>query len=260
MVLHSLYTASYQSYIPIMFTSVRRETIVGLILLCIQTVYAVWPQPSQISTGDSVRQLASDFKIEAPAGLSGDHEISSAIQRAMERVTKQAIELHTVDRGANLSSAIHNSHPLDRLVVHVNDPKKGPATNKRTWRNLVSRGNSAPKNLAQSPAFYLETKTEKSRLVDSVSSQSTKPLGNIDESYTLFIEKDNGGATLEAKSATGVVRGLASFTQLVYRLPSENKVLYIKDLPLKINDKPAYPYRGISMYACYSERRIDMSS
>lgn len=71
-----------------------------------------------------------------------------------------------------------------------------------------------------------------------------KPLaGQRDESYSLNVTID-GQASISAKSSTGVLRGLETFSQLFFK-HSESPAFYTKLAPIKIADKPMYPHRGL---------------
>jgi len=51
-------------------------------------------------------------------------------------------------------------------------------------------------------------------------------------------------ATLEAGSSLGLLRGLQTFTQLVYTLPGKGSERFIQNTSLIIEDKPAFHFRG----------------
>lgn len=53
-------------------------------------------------------------------------------------------------------------------------------------------------------------------------------------------------ATLSANSTLGLIRGLQTFTQLVYTLPS-GRHRYIIDAPISIRDSPAFPHRAFML-------------
>lgn len=73
----------------------------------------------------------------------------------------------------------------------------------------------------------------------------SRPLGELDESYTLHVTSPS--ARLIATTTVGLLRGLETFTQLVYFLPAASKEhesqRYIQDTPLLIADRPAFPHR-----------------
>ncbi|KXN74560.1 glycoside hydrolase family 20 protein [Conidiobolus coronatus NRRL 28638] len=64
-----------------------------------------------------------------------------------------------------------------------------------------------------------------------------------DESYSIEIT-DKATATIKAKTIYGAMHGLESFSQLV-QYDKKSKTSHIPATPLKVNDKPLYPHRGI---------------
>ncbi|KAJ4843546.1 Beta-hexosaminidase 2 [Turnera subulata] len=69
------------------------------------------------------------------------------------------------------------------------------------------------------------------------------PLGDgVDESYTLVIPSDNSGCGyLEAETAWGAMRGLETFSQLVWGEPSRVPV------GLRVRDSPLFQHRGLML-------------
>lgn len=65
------------------------------------------------------------------------------------------------------------------------------------------------------------------------------PNDQMDESYDVFVKKS--GSYIWANEVWGALRGLETFSQLVFR--GTDNVLYIKDTV--INDYPRFPHRGI---------------
>lgn len=127
---------------------------------------------------------------------------------------------------------------------------------------LLSRGSSltdqvqAATELSNVQLSLSDDCSGSSELVD-ISAESIKPLGTRDEAYQL--EVSNDAATIQACSALGLFRGLTTFEQLVFTLPSsaasatkrrkrqadEGRVHFIQNVPLSISDSPAFPWRGI---------------
>jgi len=67
--------------------------------------------------------------------------------------------------------------------------------------------------------------------------------GQDDESYTLEVTEE-GSATIEAASSTGLLRGLETFSQLFYQ-HSAGTFWYTQQAPVMISDKPRYSHRGL---------------
>lgn len=73
---------------------------------------------------------------------------------------------------------------------------------------------------------------------------STALAGDVDESYTLSVTA--GTAIVTANSSIGISRGLTTFTQLFFQHSDKNHV-YTPYAPVKINDAPLFPHRGINL-------------
>ncbi|KAF2687987.1 glycoside hydrolase family 20 protein [Lentithecium fluviatile CBS 122367] len=72
-----------------------------------------------------------------------------------------------------------------------------------------------------------------------------RPLsGSIDESYSLSLTEE-GEATISANSSIGVVRGLATFTQLFSK--HTLGAAYTRLAPVYIYDAPKFPHRGLNL-------------
>ncbi|KIK98528.1 glycoside hydrolase family 20 protein [Paxillus rubicundulus Ve08.2h10] len=80
--------------------------------------------------------------------------------------------------------------------------------------------------------------------VQSISTESVKPIGTRSEEYTLTIPEDGSCATLTANSTLGLYRGLTTFGQLWYYYGG---VTYTLIAPIDITDVPAYPFRGFAL-------------
>lgn len=76
-------------------------------------------------------------------------------------------------------------------------------------------------------------------------SESTfKPLaGQRDESYSLNVTSD-GLASISAKTSTGVIRGLETFSQLFFK-HSTAPAWYTQQAPVRISDAPKFEHRGM---------------
>uniref|UniRef100_A0A0K3CA31 Beta-hexosaminidase n=1 Tax=Rhodotorula toruloides TaxID=5286 RepID=A0A0K3CA31_RHOTO len=82
-------------------------------------------------------------------------------------------------------------------------------------------------------------------------------LYTLDESYSLSVPaatdltSPTASAHLTARTLVGLLRGLETFTQLVYFLPAADETVngsrYIASVPLRIEDGPAFPYRGFML-------------
>lgn len=77
---------------------------------------------------------------------------------------------------------------------------------------------------------------------NSTDASFTPSVADIDESYTLSIS-EQGAAKISASTATGVLRGLETFSQLFYE--STDGTYYLVNAPIDIADAPKYPWRGV---------------
>lgn len=90
------------------------------------------------------------------------------------------------------------------------------------------------------PSLDIHLPFNSSSLRDCVS----RPLAQYDEAYNLTVPADGSPASIDARTALGALRGLATFQQLLLSLP-QHRSHYLWDAPLRIEDAPAYPYRGL---------------
>lgn len=82
-----------------------------------------------------------------------------------------------------------------------------------------------------------------------------RPLaGDVDESYNLTVNV-HGYAKITAVSSTGVLRALASFSQLFFQ--HSQGPIYSKLAPVTISDCPEYDHRGILMDVSRSYLPVD---
>ncbi|GJJ15519.1 hypothetical protein Clacol_009797 [Clathrus columnatus] len=80
--------------------------------------------------------------------------------------------------------------------------------------------------------------------IQSISEEAILDLTERQESYNLTVPADGSGATLSAVSTLGLLRGLTTFGQLWFSL---SDTIYTLEAPIRIEDDPAYPYRGFML-------------
>jgi hexosaminidase len=114
----------------------------------------------------------------------------------------------------------------------------------------------------------LAKKRAASAVPRSITSEIQQDVSQLDEAYKLVIPADGSPGTLSANSSLGIFRGLETITQLIYALPGELTTAhylatrYIWNAPIEINDKPAFPYRGLlldtsrNFYPTYAIKRV----
>ncbi|KAK0403252.1 hypothetical protein QR680_016812 [Steinernema hermaphroditum] len=69
------------------------------------------------------------------------------------------------------------------------------------------------------------------------------PQMGMDESYSLTVVRRSDVAVLEANEVWGALRGLETFSQLVYRPPTSANVFFLRCAT--VEDHPRFPHRGI---------------
>ncbi|BGP21431.1 Glucosamine-6-phosphate isomerase (Glucosamine-6-phosphate deaminase) (GNPDA) (GlcN6P deaminase) [Rhodotorula toruloides] len=137
-------------------------------------------------------------------------KLDKAIARCIRHLQDDQLRRLTLDRGESDRAQVENAPSLSRLLLSLNS-------------------------------------TAASTLADEIDS-----LYELDESYSLFVPATEPSARtatalLTAQTLVGLLRGLETFTQLVYYLPAGDSfpaALRYVAVPLRIKDQPAFPYRG----------------
>lgn len=110
--------------------------------------------------------------------------------------------------------------------------------NDKLGRLVVGRGANDSAALTDAPSLSsLQLTLASGAPVDSIASESVKPLGTRSEEYVLTIPADGSTATLTANSTLGLYRGLTTFGQLWYYY---GEWTYTLEAPVAITDAPAY--------------------
>ncbi|GAA5918632.1 hypothetical protein JCM6882_007887 [Rhodosporidiobolus microsporus] len=185
-------------------------------------VVALWPAPRSMSNGTGVVRLAESFEIvvaeSLPEGVPSD--LRAAIERAAAQLEIDNFQLLIPGRGESDRAVVEKALVLTRLELSLSS-SAGPLL--------------------------------------SVAEETYKFYEDKDESYTLSIPSTPGDgvgaapsnssplASLTANTTLGLVRGLQTFTQLVYTLPGVGFERYILGVPLLIDDEPAFPHRGFML-------------
>lgn len=192
---------------------------------------ALWPAPTKYTEGDKLVKLDDSFKIEAldlSTSIPGD--LKEAIQDAENLIKTDNMTALVVDLDALEKQAKECSNTIKRLTLKLS--QSGGGNTKRATHADVRRS-------------YQKRDQE----VSSIANEINKAHDKRDESYKLEIKASNEDATLTAPTTLGLLRGLQTFTQLVYMTsPVDDKdkpTHYIRNAPIVIDDKPAYPIRGL---------------
>lgn len=134
----------------------------------------------------------------------------------------------SVDYGASRAGSVEQAALLGEVIIDLRSSTHTPAP-KPSHQQIFGVSPSLPKGVVQ---------------------EIQQDVAHLDEAYTLFVPL-TGAAILSANSSLGILRGLTTLEQLVYALPSAAKgaapgAKYIWDTPIHIEDRPAFPYRGLS--------------
>ncbi|KAK9899280.1 glycoside hydrolase family 20 protein [Cystobasidium minutum MCA 4210] len=201
------------------------------VLCALQCVHALWPAPAKYVEGDKLVKLDKSFKIEVkdlPGSIPGD--LKEAIEDAEKQIKRDNMRALVVDLAALEKSAKECSNTLKRLTLTLGQSGGGHkrrATHADIRRSFQKRGQE----------------------VSSITNEINKPHEERDESYQLEIKASSEDVTLTAPTTLGLLRGLQTFTQLVYTTnPDDQKAKptrYIMKAPISIEDKPAYYIRGL---------------
>ncbi|KAG9103168.1 N-acetyl-glucosamine-6-phosphate deacetylase [Ceratobasidium sp. 370] len=147
-----------------------------LALLSANPAQAIWPRPTQLTSGKTALRLSPSVSISLPAGAPSD--LKDAVSRAQAQLKDDKLERLVVGRGSSDAVRIKGAPELSNLVLAYGN---GYTTNGTTLQ-----------------------------------AEATATLGTRDEAYTMSVPEDGSTATITANSTLGLFRGLTTFTQLCY--------------------------------------------
>lgn len=196
-----------------------------MLLSALRSVPALWPAPSQYTTGAHYVRLHDSFSIVLHGTYSIPEDLRAAIATAEYQIKNDNMVPLKVDLDNIEEQAKKTEHIFYFLNLHLNPDTQS--------LSMPSRRNTGKHTIIQ--------KAE----LESTSNEINKPFEERDESYTLEVNPGDPVANLTASTALGFLRGLQTFTQMVYTTSGSSTVRYIRDAPISIVDKPAYPVRGI---------------
>lgn len=209
-----------------------------LTLLCIaHATNALWPAPSQYTSGNTTFKLHSSFSIIPPSNFALPDDLNNAMKNATQQLSKDNMAPLVVDLASVENAAKKSSNVLYFLQLNVNDGTNSTHNRRFKIPGGVGGDFAAITKRRENPKI-------KKRDLASIASDINQPFESRDESYTLDISLESSVAYLTATTALGLLRGLQTFTQLVYTTQDNDGVQYIRDGPYSIKDEPAYPVRG----------------
>lgn len=204
----------------------------AFLALMLPRASAVWPAPAHHSKGTHAVRLSESFSIPCGHLPSCPSDLQSAIFSVLRQIKRDHMTPLTVELGALEEDACASDHTLNELVLQLSIGQS---------RKLTPVGPLLP--------------------VDDISYEINRPPQDRDESYRLEVHVSSTRAILYANTTLGLLRGLQSFSQLVYA-HREGDCRYVLEAPHLILDSPAYPVRGLlldtsrSFYSPKSIRRI----
>ena len=210
-----------------MSSSLFFKTFLFIVLkqLIVTSSQDVWPKPQQIKVTPSDVYILDPVKFNFvldPQSPKDCQTIHLAFKRYMELTFDQSCRKWSPE-------VTNNNHVTDKVLVSASDNSISCGDND----GFVS--SSCQENRKVRSLKQLNNLTISYRFCESF------PYEGMDETYTLFIgSKAKGNGILFADTVWGVLRGLESFSQLVYREEFDYKVQ-----ATAILDFPRFPYRGL---------------
>ncbi|KDN42718.1 glycoside hydrolase family 20 protein [Tilletiaria anomala UBC 951] len=199
----------------------------ALYALCsLRGARALWPQPASMTNGSSALQLnVSNFQINLPSNAPLD--LQQAAERSMAEMRLSSMQPLVVGRGAKNAAVVEQAPLLTSINVAI-----GSSSNRHRRKLSINQVALEPRATASIKSIYENMLTD---------------IKEYDESYTLDIPADGTSATLSAATALGALRGLTTLQQLIWALPADGlgSMRYLWGAPFHIEDKPAFPYRGL---------------
>ncbi|EFP91266.2 uncharacterized protein PGTG_17123 [Puccinia graminis f. sp. tritici CRL 75-36-700-3] len=277
-----------------------RLLLLLLLLLHPTTILTLWPKPQQLEQGQELIRLANNFTINfrPPKPTTISIDLASAISTTLNQLQTDNHQPLTTDRGRANHKRLTTTK-LKQLSIELT-PKPPAQQHHLTSTTTTTTGCDQEQQPIHSNIDLLlchhpftnsnyhqattATQPQSQSLPSSTSNgpsivaEMQYPLKARDEAYEIKIQatdhtQQDYTALLSANSALGLLRGLQTFSQLVYTLnppPStketktqklsggneEQAVRYIQG-PLHIKDQPAFPYRGLLLDTSRNYYSID---
>ncbi|PWN54035.1 hypothetical protein IE53DRAFT_337798 [Violaceomyces palustris] len=244
-----------------------------LLLLSIATslpgVGCIWPNPASMIAGKDGTYLKVSpnigFKFDSATDESKvPQDLKDALERTKAAITSKkggALLPLVVDRGKSIKSAVEKEKKtLENVVIYIGDCGPSAGNVRRAPKGSSKSGGHKDFDLDPRSIFYqsvqtLSTQVSSDKISEAfrISEITTKDqdgkvkISSRDaESYYLEIPDAGSTAVIKAYTSLGVFRALSTLEQLVWGLPGSD-VRFIQHLPIKISDRPAFPYRGFML-------------
>ncbi|KAN0060463.1 Glucosamine-6-phosphate isomerase (Glucosamine-6-phosphate deaminase) (GNPDA) (GlcN6P deaminase) [Thecaphora frezii] len=220
---------------------------------------ALWPQPAKMAVGSKFLRVSSELSFGFSSEVDQSRvpqDLAAQIGDTLRAIQRQPMLPLEVDRGASWESRVSKAPKLTNVELTIvqllkQHPNKCEAgTPKRFQKAFPGVGAESPCSIHYwtTQPFNTSALTGKKLVV------TDKPIPDHlsprdAEAYELDIPADGGTAKIRAYTALGALRGLKTFQQLVYSLNRGDNpngyIRYIQNAPVSIEDRPAFPYRGL---------------
>ncbi|OJD32491.1 glycoside hydrolase family 20 protein [Diplodia corticola] len=174
---------------------------------------ALWPIPSQYSSGNTTLWISSDVKItyNSPSNQTASHNSSAT-------VTSQQLVQNAIQR---THDAIFD-HSFVPWKFHPRFSDFEPPTSDKQFISTVA---------------LQQTKPDPTNLIAPTDD-------TLDESYSLSVS-ESGEVAISAASSVGLLHGLTTFSQLFFKHSQGGS--YTSLAPVEIQDAPKFAHRGLNM-------------
>lgn len=208
-----------------------RSSLAFLASFLVSSASALWPIPSQYTSGESILWIDSNVKFNYNCEVWP------------ERTAWQPIYTDTCEKGSE------ENHPFPFPFAGDSQTIVNTAI-RRTLDTIFSQNfvpwKFNPRNSDFEPALqnqqYIQSITLQLNGQDATQgNQSTSP---VDESYSLSVPL-SGEVTITANSSVGLSYGLTTFSQLFFQ--HSQGAVYTKLAPVEIYDTPKFQHRGLNM-------------
>lgn len=183
---------------------------------------AQWPHPQKITVGKGTRSLDPDnLKLTSDSHLSSD--VNDAFHRYVQGIKEKPFKALNAPSGAKGSQPGQGITEVHMSLRH--------GKHKRGQHHMV---------LSPFEGMELARRAQN----DSIRGETVgAKLGEYSEAYHLSIPA-TGAIQIHSNSSLGLLRALSTLETLTSG-DGKSNTRFITKTPIEIDDKPAYPYRGI---------------
>ena len=196
------------------------------------TAQAVWPLPSQYTSGEKVLWI-DESKVKISYSGPGHVSFPSFSSAGSMILTYGEQKPQGYGQGAGNGTA-----GAPRIITSAIERTYDTLFNKNfvPWKLRPRLSNFEPQT---DDKTYISTINLAQNGPDTAANNS-----DVDESYTLEVTQE-GKATVTANSEIGILYGLTSFTQLFYKHTKGG--VYTDKAPVFIKDSPKFKWRGLNV-------------